>query len=54
MQWRGTVVIREVIEPYGLELTQSLHLAIDLSGIHPLRVQDRLRVIKDYGDLLGG
>jgi len=34
-----------------VELAQLLHQGVNLLGIHPLRIKDRLR---DYGDLLRG
>ena len=37
-----------------VELTQLLHNFVDLLRIRPLRIEDRLRIIKDYEDFLGG
>ena len=41
-------------KPNIAELTQLLHHTVDLLSIRPLRIQDRLRVVEDYQDLLGG
>ena len=34
-----------------VQLTQLLYHTVDLLGIHPLRIQDRLCVVEDYQDL---
>jgi len=34
-----------------VELTQPLHHSVDLLGIHPLGIKDRLRIVEDYEDL---
>jgi hypothetical protein len=41
-------------EGYGFESAQFIHCRIDLSVVQSLWVEDRLGVVKDYQDRLGG